>query len=331
MKPQFNLAITGTGNGAPERRFTNADFEEILDTSDEWIQSRTGIRERRFTSEGESCLTMSVDASRKAIDDAGITADDVDMIILGTISPHYPLPATACLLQTELGCRQIPAFDISAACSGFMYGMILAGHVMTSGPEYRNVLVIGSENMSSILDFEDRASCVLFGDAASAAVLSRTDDPDRGVIYSKIGADGAGARMIWIPAGGSNEPTDQRVVDERLQYMRMQGREVYKFAVKKMHELIDDVFSNNDITADDLAMVIPHQSNLRIIASVREKLDLPEDKVLVNIDRYGNTSSASVGICLDEARRDGRVKEGDLVLMLAMGAGLTWAATLLRL
>ncbi len=329
MSVKFNLAIRGTGEGAPDKVFTNADFEKVLDTSDEWITTRTGIKERRFTGEGESSLTMALKASRRALAAAEMTPDDLDMIILGTISPVYPLPATACFLQAELGCRNIPAFDISAACTGYMFGMIIAAHMM--GERYKNILVIGSENMTSILDFEDRASCVLFGDAASAAIISPADDPNRGIVDFEIGADGAGAKMIWIPGGGSNEPTSQKVVDERLHKMRMQGREVYKFAVKKMNDLVGDLLERNGLTSDDIALVVPHQSNLRIIKSVQDKLDLPDDKMLINIDRYGNTSSASVGICLDEAYRTGRVKDGDLIIMLALGAGLTWAATLVRL
>jgi 3-oxoacyl-[acyl-carrier-protein] synthase-3 len=273
---------------------------------------------------------MGLQAARQAMEQAGVAATDLDLIIFGTISPHYPLPATACLLQTELGCRQIPAFDISAACSGFMFGMIVASHMLAGGA-YRTALIIGSENMSSILDFQDRGTCVLFGDGASAAILGPARRGGQGIVYATMGCDGSGARMIWIPAGGSLEPTSQKVLDERLNLMRMKGREVYKFAVQKMSDMIDEVMDKAGVSPHDLALVLPHQSNLRIIESVQEKLGLPPEKFLVNIDRYGNTSSASVGICLDEARRTGRAREGDLVLMMAMGAGLTWASALIRL
>ena len=330
MSQLMGIMIRGTGCGLPERVFTNADFEKILDTTDEWITSRTGIRERRFASEGESTLTMGLEAARNALDNAGMSADELDLIIFGTISPHYTLPATACLLQSELGLTDIPAFDISAACCGFMFGMIVAGNMILSGG-YQNVLVVGSEKMSSISDFEDRTSCVLFGDGAGAAILSRTEDSSKGLIQCSMGADGSGAKMIWIPGGGSREPICQKVVDERLQFVRMKGREVYKFAVQKMHQVIASALEETGVKPEELALVIPHQSNLRIIESARVKLGLPADKMMVNIDRYGNTSSASVAICLDEARRAGRIQESDLILMVAFGAGLTWSSALIRL
>lgn len=330
MNELMGIAIRGTGRGIPQRVVTNADFEKMVDTTNEWILARTGIRERHFAEKGESSLTMGLEASRQALADAGLAAGELDMIIFGSISPHYPLPATACLLQTELGLRNIPAFDVSAACCGFMYSLVIAARIIRSGG-YRNILVVGSEHMSSITDFEDRASCVLFGDGAGAAVMSACDDQRRGLIYSSLGADGSGAKLIWIPGGGSFEPVSQKIVDERLQFVRMKGREVYKFAVQKMHEVIDEVLERTGVSPEDISLVIPHQSNLRIIESAREKLGLPPEKVMVNIDRYGNTSSASVAICLDEARRQGRVKPGDLVLMVAFGAGLTWGSALLRL
>ena len=330
MNELMGIAIRGTGCGIPERVVSNADFEKTIDTSDEWITTRTGIKERRFASDGESTLTMGLEAARGALEDARMSAAELDMIVFGTISPHYPLPATACLLQTELGISDIPAFDIGAACCGFMYGMIVACNIIRNGA-YRNILVVGSEHMSAITDFEDRGSCILFGDGAGAAIFSPTDDQRKGLIHCSLGADGSGAKLIWIPGGGSCEPVCRKVVDERLHYIRMKGREVYKFAVLKMHEVIDDALQQTGVRPEEIALLIPHQSNLRIIESVREKLGLPREKVMVNIDRYGNTSSASVGICLDEARREGRIKEGDLVLMVALGAGLTWSSALIRL
>lgn len=330
MNELMGIAIRGTGRGIPQRVVTNADLEKIIDTTNEWIITRTGIRERHFTSQGESSLTMGLEATRQALADAGMSPAELDMIIFGTITPHYPLPATACLLQTELGISDIPAFDVSAACCGYMYGMIIAARMIRSGG-YRNILVVGSEHLSSVTDFEDRTTCVLFGDGAAAAVISACDDDQKGLIYSSLGADGSGAKLIWIPGGGSWEPVSQRIVDEKLQFIRMKGKEVYKFAVQKMHQVIDEVLEHTGISPEDIALVIPHQSNLRIIESAREKLGLPPEKVMVNIDRYGNTSSASVGICLDEARRQGRIKGGDLILMVAFGAGLTWASALIRL
>lgn len=330
MSKMMGIAIRGTGRGIPQRVVTNEDFEKKIDTTSEWIVARTGIKERHFASDGETTLTMGLEASRRALSDAGISAEDLDLIIFATISPHYPLPATACLLQAELGVRDIPAFDISAACCGFMFGMIVAAN-MIQGGAYHNVLVVGAEHMSAITDFEDRTSCILFGDGAAACVCSATTDRNKGLIYSTMGCDGTGAKLIWIPGGGSSEPVCQKVVDDRLHTVRMKGREVYKFAVQKMHEVIECTLKTSGVDLDDVALVIPHQSNLRIIESAREKLGLAPEKMMVNIDRYGNTSSASVGICLDEARREGRVGEGDLVLMVAFGAGLTWSAALIRL
>lgn len=330
MSFPLRLTIRGTGRGMPDRVFTNADFEKILDTSDEWITKRTGIRERRFTSEGETSLTMGLEAARHALAAANMTAEELDCIVFGTISPHYVLPATGCLLQTELGARHIPAFDLSAACCGYMYAMFVAAGFIQSGM-YRNVLIVGSENLSAFIDFQDRASCILFGDGASAAVLSATDREDQGILAGGMGSDGTGAKLIWTPGGGSHDPASERTLAERLHYIRMKGREVYKFAVNKMYEVIEGTMAQTAYTVDDLALVIPHQSNLRIIESACERLKLPEEKVIVNIQRYGNTSSASVGICLDEARREGRVKPGDLILMVAFGAGLTWASALIKL
>lgn len=330
MNDLMGIVVRGTGSGLPDRVVTNADFEKTLNTSDEWITARTGIKERRCAGPGESTLTMGLQATRRALDDAGMSPEELDLIVFATISPHFPLPATSCLLQAELGIRDIPAFDIGAACCGFMYGMIVACNMLQNGV-YKNVLVVGSEQMSSITDYEDRASCVLFGDGAGAAIFSSTDDRRKGLVFCSMGADGQGAKQIWIPAGGSYEPVCQRTLDERLHYVRMKGREVYKFAVQKMHEVIEEALDAAGVTPDELALVIPHQSNLRIIESAREKLGLPPEKVMVNIERYGNTSSASVVICLDEARREGRIKEGDLILMVAFGAGLTWSSALIRL
>ncbi len=330
MNDLMGIVLRGTGTGLPDRVVTNAEFEKTLDTSDEWITARTGIKERRCSAPGESTLTMGLQAARRALDDAGMSPEELDLIVFATISPHYPLPSTACLLQAELGIRDIPAFDIGAACSGFMYGMIVAGNMLQNGA-YKNVLVVGSEQMSSITDYEDRASCVLFGDGAGAAIFSSTDDRRKGLVFCSMGADGRGAKLIWIPGGGSYEPVCQKTVDERLHYVRMKGREVYKFAVQKMQQVIAEALDAAGVSPDELALMIPHQSNLRIIESACEKLGLPQEKVMVNIDRYGNTSSASVGICLDEARREGRIKDEDLILMVAFGSGLTWSSALMRL
>ncbi len=324
------MMIRGMGSALPARVVTNADFEKRLDTSDEWIRTRSGIRERRFVEPGQNTLTLAVGAARAALENAGMSAQDLDLIVVATCTPAYPLPSTACFLQAELGCRHIPAFDMSAACSGFVYGLVTAVSLQQTG-HYRNVLVVGAETMSAITDFEDRSTCVLLGDGAGAAILGPADNDVSGLYDQALGADGTGAKLIWIAAGGSAEPASEKTVNERLHYMKMKGREVYKFAVTKMQEVLAAAVERAGISIHDVKLVVPHQSNLRIIESAAEKLGLPEDKVAVNIDRYGNTSAASIPLALDEAWRAGRVSRGDWVLLAGFGGGLTWGTALLRL
>lgn len=324
------MAIRGTGSAWPDRIMTNADFEKTLETSDEWIRTRTGIRERRICAPGENTLTLSKLAAERALADAGMKAADLDMIVLATCTPVVPVPSTACFLQTELGCGHIPAFDVAAACSGFVYAMVTASQFMATG-KYRAILVLGAECMSSITDFEDRGTCILLGDGAGAAILTPADNDSSGLYDFCLGADGSGAQMIWVPAGGSQEPASPRTVNERLHYLKMRGREVYKFAVTKMQEVISDALARTGLSAGDLAMVIPHQSNLRIIESAAEKLGIGPEKVAVNIDRFGNTSAASIPLALDEARRDGRLQSGNWIILAGFGAGLTWGSALIRL
>lgn len=322
--------LRGTGCYLPEQVITNDYFTKYLDTSDEWIVTRTGIHERRRAAEDETTATMATAAARRAIQDAGLSINDIDLLILCTATPDQPIPATACLVQAHLGMNGVPAFDLGAACSGFMYGMIVASNLVQTG-QFGNVLVIGAEALTRFTDFSDRTTCVLFGDAAGAAVVSRATDPRQGLLYASMGADGTRLEDIWAPAGGSRLPASSTTVAERLHYIRMRGREVYKFAVVKMQELIDAALSATGLSADDVTMVIPHQSNLRIIDSVREKMNLPPERIAINIDRYGNTSAASVPVALDEARRAGRVRTGDVIMMIGLGAGLTWAVALWRL
>jgi 3-oxoacyl-[acyl-carrier-protein] synthase-3 len=308
----------------------NDYFASYLDTSDEWIVPRTGIRQRRRVGAGESVLALAEHASRAAIEDSRITAEDIDAILVCTISPETILPATACWLQDALGMDDIPAFDLSAACSGFVYGLVTAGTMIASGA-YENILLVGAEALTRFTDYEDRSTCILFGDGAGAAVVSRAVDPQRQILYHRIGARGSGAEAAWIPAGGSREPASARTVAERLHYMRLKGADLFKSAVSKMNELVTESLEAAGLTADDLKMIIPHQSNLRIIDSARRRLSLPAEKMGVNIDMYGNTSAASIPLMFDEARRDGRLVEGDLVMFLGFGAGLTWGVTLMRL
>jgi len=330
MSNRLPIMIRGTGHAVPPRVMTNADFEAFLDTSDEWIQTRSGIRERRIAAADENTLTLATNAAQEAMTNANLSPQDIDLIVVATCTPVTPLPATACQLQHALGCGTVPAFDLQAACSGFVYGLVTSAYLMQS-KQYKNCLVVGAETMSRITDFEDRSTCVLLGDAAGAAILTQADNKLSGLYDHALGADGGGAQLIWVPAGGSAEPASTKTVNERLHYMRMKGREVYKFAVTRMQEVVVSALERAGINAEELALVIPHQSNLRIMESAREKLGLPPEKMVVNIDRYGNTSAASIPLALDEAWRDKRIKRGDWVLLAGFGAGLTWGSALLRL
>jgi len=331
MPDRLPMQIIGTGRALPDKVLDNQYFVDRLDTTDEWILERTGIRYRHVVSEGESTATLATAAARAAIADAGLEATDIDMIIVATITPECMFPSTACFVQMEIGARTVPSFDLAAACSGFLYALIHGAIVLQSG-HYRNVLVIGAETMSRITDYEDRTTCILFGDGAGAAVITR-DEPARetGILHYTMHAEGSGTSMLWVPAGGSRLPASEMTVKERLHYLRMQGREVYKIAVKRNLELVTQTLEEAGVTPDQLALVIPHQSNARIIESARERLGLPSERMFCNIDKWGNTSAASIAMGLDECRKDGRLKQGDLALLVAFGAGMTWASALLRM
>jgi len=329
MSDHLAISIRGTGRALPGRVLTNADFEKMVDTSDEWIRTRTGILERRIVSDGQSTLTLAVDAAREALADARMAATDLDLIICATITPEYPFPATACFMQEQLGVPDIPAYDLSAACSGFVYALISAAHFVHQGT-YQNVLVVGAECMSRFTDYTDRGTCILFGDGAGAAVIGPAQREGQGIYHNHMGADGKGAATILCPGGGARSPASRETVDQRLHSLRMNGREVYKFAVTKMQQVIHEAMTAQGLGPNDVAMIIPHQSNLRIIESAREKLRLPPEKVFVNIDRYGNMSGASVPVALDEVRKSGAVNPGQWLLLVAFGAGLTWASALIR-
>jgi len=309
---------------------TNADFEKYLDTSDEWIQTRTGIRERRICTDGENTLTLAVEAARNALDKSRLAPADVDLIVLATSTPAYPIPATACFVQHALGCRTVPAFDIAAACCGFIYAFVAAAGMMASA-QYRHALVIGAEAMSSVTDFQDRGICIILGDGAGATVLGPADDSVAGVYDQYLAADGSGAELIIVPAGGSAEPPSVEAIQARRHYLKMRGREVYKFAVTKMQEVIHGAVQRAGLTINDLALIIPHQSNARIIESAVAKLGMSMSRVAMNIDKYGNTSAASIPLALEEAINTGRVHKGDWVLLAGFGGGLTWGSVLLRL
>lgn len=330
MKVRSPIRFYGTGMYVPEHVITNRHFATYLDTSDEWIVTRTGIRERRQAAPHESTATMGAEAARRALDNAGMSPADVDLIVCATATGDHPFPATAALIQAELKATNIPAFDISAACAGFLFGTLTAASFIAAGV-YRHVLVIGAETLTRFADLEDRTTAVLFGDGAGAALIGPATREDQGVLYFDMGCDGTRADHILVPAGGSRIVTSATTVAERMHYLRMKGREVFKFAVLKLQEQIDQALAASGLSPSDLKMLIPHQSNLRIIESARERLGLPTEKIAVNIDRFGNTSAASVIMSLDEARRAGTLKEGDIVLLIAIGAGLTWGTMVVRL
>jgi 3-oxoacyl-[acyl-carrier-protein] synthase-3 len=308
----------------------NAEFARTLDTSDEWIRTRTGIRERRIAGPGETTASMGLAAARQALERADLSPLDLDLIVCATITPEMMFPSTACFIQAGLGCRPIAAFDLLAACSGFVYAMAVGSQFIRTGT-YRNVLVLGAETLSRIVDYTDRGTCILFGDGAGAAVLSATREPGRGLRYFRLYADGSQPELLCLPGGGSRHPASAQTIADKLHFMKLNGREVYKFAVTRFQELIQEALADCGLTVDDIALVIPHQVNQRIIDSAVRHMAFPPEKVMGNLDRYGNTSAASVPIALDEAMRTGRLRQGDNVLLVAFGGGFTWASAVLTL
>ena len=319
--------IFGTGSYTPKQVLTNADLENMVDTSDSWIVERTGIRERRLAAPGEACSDLGVLAAQQALADANVQAAQLDLILVATCTGDTPLPSTASLIQHRLGAVKAAACDISAACCGFVYGLSVADAFVQTGHRY--VLVIGSEVMSSITDWTDRNTCVLFGDGAGAVVLGPTED-DRGILSLHLHADGQFSDLICVPGGGSSLPPSERVVAERLHCVKMRGNETFKIAVKTMEEAIREAVAAHGLGIDDIDCLIPHQANIRILRAVGQRIGLPLDRVVINVDRYGNTSAASIPLALDEAAKNGTIQEGHLVVMAAFGAGLTWASGVLR-
>jgi 3-oxoacyl-[acyl-carrier-protein] synthase-3 len=324
----FGSIIAGTGSYVPEKRLTNDDLSKLVETNDEWIVQRTGIRERRIAGPEESTATLATAAARRALDAAGLEPKDLDLILCATITPEMVFPSTACFIEQALGLQTTPAFDITAACSGFIYALETGANFVRTG-RYKNVLVIGAETLSRITDYTDRGSCILFGDGAGAVVLQRSNDEHRGLIYSSLHADGSGWDMLCCTPG-SRHPIDEALIAGRKQFMKIKGREVYKFAVQRFQELIEDAMRKCELTVDQIKLVVPHQVNQRIIDSAMERLNFAPEKAFVNIDKYGNTSAASIPIALDEAWRSGRVSPGDIVIFVAFGAGLTWANAVVR-
>ncbi len=323
-------AIAGLGSAVPQRVLSNADLEKMLDTNDEWITQRTGIKERRIVSEGQSTVTLAVEAARGALDQAGMTADQLDLIICATITPEMTLPTTGCIIQSELGVEGIPAFDVAAACSGYIYALTVGSQFIETG-KYKRVLVIGVDILSSITDYTDRGTSILFGDGAGAAILVPTEEEGKGIEHTVLHAEGSGWNYIHIPAGGTRVRGSAETHANRDHYIKMRGRDVYKFAVEKMQWILGDCLEKCNLSVEDVDMVIPHQVNLRIITSAAKKFNFPMDKMFVNIDKYGNTSAASVPLAMSEAWRQGSIGPGSTVILAAFGAGLTWAGAVIKL
>jgi 3-oxoacyl-[acyl-carrier-protein] synthase-3 len=327
MSP-FSAIIAGTGSHVPERRLTNDDLSKMVDTSDEWITQRTGIKERRVAAVDESSATLGTAAARKAIEAAGIEPKDIELIVVATITPEMVFPSTGCFIGAALGIPGVPAFDMSAACSGFIYAMVTGANFVRAG-QCKNVLVIGAETLSRIVNYRDRNTCILFGDGSGAVVMQRSNDPKRGLIYSSLHADGNAVDVMKLMPG-SRYPITQDLVANEQQYMQIKGREVYKFAVNSFERLIEEAVTKCELTKEQVKFVIPHQVNMRIIESAMERLEMPMTQAFINIQKYGNTSAASIPLALDEAWRSGEIKSGDVLIFVAFGGGLTWANAVVR-
>lgn len=320
--------ITGTGAAVPEKVLTNFDLEKIIDTSDEWIVSRTGIRERRVASEGEYTSTFATQAAERAMAMAGVTADQIDLIVLATITGDYPWPATACIVQSNIKAVNAVAFDVSAACSGFVYALTIADRFIRSGGA-KKALVIGAEVLTRIMDYTDRNTCLLFGDGAGAVVVEAVEG-EIGIYDSLIKSDGNYVDILYQPGYGNRHPGAKANAEDHLAYLNMQGNEIFKLAVRNMGEAAVKVLEMNGLQESELSLLIPHQANKRIIDAIAKRLALPEEKVYVNLERFGNTSAASIPIALDEANRANKIARGDLVMFVAFGGGLTWGAVPVR-
>lgn len=325
----YGAIITGTGSYLPEKRLTNEELSRIVETNDEWIVQRTGIRERRQVSPEESTATLATAAAKRAIEAAGIDPKDIGLVIVATCTPEMVFPATACTVAARLGMPNVPGFDLSAACTGFIYALQTGAAFVKSG-QYQHVLVIGAETLTRVVDFKDRASCILFGDGAGAVVLSRSSDPKKGLVYGQLFSDGGPLSDAMQLRPGSRHPINEALLACGDNFMKLKGREVYKFAVSKFQELIHDAMQRCELTKETLSLIVPHQVNQRIIDSAMEHLQLPMDKAYVNIDRYGNTSAASIPIALDEAVKSGKINKGDNVVFVAFGAGLTWGNAVVK-
>lgn len=328
MKARYQAGFLGTGHYAPDQIWTNKDLEKMMETSDEWIRTRTGITQRHVAPQGVNTSDLATEAAKRAMEMANITAQDLDLIIVCTLTPDRSLPATACKVQANLGATGVPAFDLNAACSGFVYASIIAKQFIETGV-YKHILVIGAEILTRVINWKDRGSCVLFGDGAGAAIIGRVDD-GYGMFATDMGAKGEDGDYLTIVSSGVEMPRTDETVENQLAFAQMDGKEVYKFAVHAMPGAAEKVIKESGWTSDEVALLIPHQANLRIIDSAAKRLKIPMDKVFVNIQKYANTSGASIPIALDEANRSGRLHRGDKVVLAGFGAGLTWAGIALK-
>ena len=321
------VSITGTGVYLPEKVVTNDDLSKLVDTSDEWIYSRTGMRERRIARDDQATSDLAAEAAKAALADAGVSAEDIDLLIVATLSPDMPFPSTACFVQKQIGADNAYCYDLGAACSGSLYALETAKNQIAAGA-VNTALVIGAEKMSSVLDWEDRNTCVLFGDGAGAVVLQAAES-GRGIMKGTFGSDGALADLLWTPGGGSRNPITAETMDDRLQYLKMAGRDVYKHAVKQMTQSVLDVLETNGLTSDDIQCFVPHQANARIIEAIGKRLDVM-DRMFMNVEKYANTSAAALLIAIDEIVKSGGVKQGDLLLLVAFGGGFTWGSIIVE-
>jgi 3-oxoacyl-[acyl-carrier-protein] synthase-3 len=327
MDTKRTVSIIGTGSYVPEKVLTNQDLEKIVETTDEWIYTRTGMRERHIAADDQAASDLGAEAAKKAIDAAGISPEDIDLIIVATLSPDMFFPSTACFVQEKIGAKNAYCYDLGAACSGFLYALDTAKNQIAAGA-IKTALVIGSEKMSTFIDWEDRGTCILFGDGAGAAILQAGGE-GRGVMESVMGSDGALADLLWTPGGGSRNPISHEMIDKKQQYLKMEGREVFKHAVKRMGDTVLEALEKNGVAVDDVKCFIPHQANIRIIDAISKRLGVA-DRMYSNVDKYANTSSAALAIALDEAVKDGTVKKGDLVVLTVFGGGFTWGANVLE-
>ncbi len=323
-------SLKSIGSYVPEKILTNQDLEKIIETSDEWIQKRTGIKERRIASKNQATSDLGALAARKAIERSDIDKSEIDLVICATLSPdHLCMPSTACLISEKIGIKNIMAFDVSAACSGFVYLLEIAKAFIESGAK-KNILIIGAEKISSLVDYTDRSTCILFGDGAGAAIIGATEDKNEAILDVHASADGSYADLLITPGCGSKYPCRQDTVDNKLQYIKMSGNEVFKVAVKTLTKDVIDILRRNDIKPNNIDIFIPHQANLRIIEAVRAKLNFPIEKTMLTVAKYGNTSAASIPMAINDAYEEGRLKHGDLMLLDTFGGGFTWASALVR-